>query len=223
MSVSWGGRRQRFGESVWLLWAPGTIRSQRFAPGTRILSVRWSPGRKGTWRGLPLFLAAEVVPELTAAAEALLATWAGAETPADHCRSQSALWHWAAAWWQVVAARGVAVEPWAAGEPRLARALDLLGRARGLGSLPWPELVATAGCSRAQLGRLAHRHLGCSLRAWQEARCTETAESLLLAGELTVEAIAHHLGFHDGSHFAKWFRRHHGTSPTGWLWQGGGV
>ncbi|HZA79647.1 MAG TPA: AraC family transcriptional regulator [Acidimicrobiales bacterium] len=75
------------------------------------------------------------------------------------------------------------------------------------------ELARRAHVSPGYLNRLLRAGFGVSAAAALErVRCSR-AESLLLRTDLTVEAVAHHCGFADPSHFSHRFTAIHGVSP----------
>lgn len=83
-----------------------------------------------------------------------------------------------------------------------------------MGVLDYARLRETVGLSRSQIDRLCKSKLGMTPRQWCERRSLSQAEQWLRAGRLSVKQIAYELGFVDGSHFSRWFRRQTGQSPT---------
>jgi AraC-like DNA-binding protein len=51
-------------------------------------------------------------------------------------------------------------------------------------------------------------------RQWCERQSLTSAAKWLQDGRFSIKEIAARLRFTDSSHFAKWFRRHLGKSPT---------
>lgn len=80
-------------------------------------------------------------------------------------------------------------------------------------SLALPALAQLAGVSRAQLGRICHRELGCSPVAMLRNLRLERSARLLECSTLPLTAIAADAGFADPFHLSHAFRRRYGHSP----------
>ena len=103
----------------------------------------------------------------------------------------------------------------AAEDPRLGTALRAMHEHPERG---WtvPELARITAMSRPTFARNFERALGQTpMQYLTEWRLT-LARDYLLAGELTLEQIAHRTGYTSPNAFAATFRRHHGTPPGRW-------
>ena len=76
------------------------------------------------------------------------------------------------------------------------------------------ETVSAAlGCHKDHLNRLVKRFCGKTFRDYVATVKLEAAQTLLGGTDLTVEQIAHNLGFATPELFVKFFRYHTGTTP----------
>ncbi|MEX1366462.1 MAG: AraC family transcriptional regulator [Nannocystaceae bacterium] len=117
---------------------------------------------------------------------------------------------------------GSCTVPWlaAVGDPRLARALDVM--------LEAPEqphtlesVAKAAGMSRSAFSERFGQAFGKSaMELLRQVRLDRGAE-LLRGTELTVEAVAHKVGFSSRSHFSRVFRGRFGVDPAGYRATGG--
>lgn len=206
----------------WVLLDPFIIRTHGFTPGTRILSI----AHQIEWRGGfapypgtdPIVLPDRDRPDLLASAEALVSTLKSArEGPslAVACQREAVFFSWLGCWHQTregAAPAGQTRQP--PPDTRLQTALASLSRRPGLGVIDYPHLQKVLGLSRSQIDRLFHQHLGLSPREWCQRQTLALAQQALLASPRSIKEIAHHLRFHDASHFAKWFRSRTGRSPS---------
>ena len=173
VSVEWGGRRQRIGNGMWFVGDMHTRRTQRFEPGTQLLSIRICPHQSDIergWRylGMPTVFQATQAVNLLPAAERLvtqvLAT--SHETPgptaglAQAATLAAAHAEWMVAWLSALQGAGVTVERVHSDDLRLRRAMEILKHHRGIGRLPHADLHASTGWSRAQLDRCFHAAFG---------------------------------------------------------------
>ncbi len=234
VSLNWKGKREEALPGEWVLCDPVLKRSQRFSADARILSVRfqilWEGQEIFRVPGLPCHFQARRAPALLPAAEALVREFGPggdsggprpALSPLAHARLQAAFLNFVAQWHGALEALGLGPSGRAQGDPRLARALEMLAQHEGLGVIPYPGLCEASGLSRAQLDRLFLRHLGMSPRRFAERNCLAAAERLLSEGRLSIKECAASLSFVDSSHFAKWFQRMTGMSPK--LYRRGGL
>ncbi len=88
--------------------------------------------------------------------------------------------------------------------------LDSTGRRRSV-----DEVAQGLGYSPRHLARVVSQDTGRPPRAWLDERTILEAKRMLAHTELTAAAIAERLGFVDGSHFGRAFRRSAGASPSG--------
>jgi transcriptional regulator GlxA family with amidase domain len=70
---------------------------------------------------------------------------------------------------------------------------------------------------------LLRSHLGMTAQAAHERRRLEHARRRLTQEDVALKEIAFGLGFRHPPHFTAWFKRHTGTTPTGYRGSGGVV
>lgn len=97
--------------------------------------------------------------------------------------------------------------------PALRRIVEEMGRELE-DPLKMGELAGVAGLSTRQMERLFHRYFGKSPAQYYLSLRIERARELLLYTDRSVLDVAVAVGFASTSHFAQWFRRFHGTSPS---------
>ena len=220
----------------WVLADDRVRRSQQFDPDTRQLSVRfqlrWNGPGPLRLTGLPAHVLPAQAPQLLPAATALYAglpqdgsgrRWS--ELPIDciaALRLEQVFQGFLIAWHQALAAAGAVFDLPAAGDRRWSPALALLERQHGLGPTPYAELRRLTGWSRAQFDRVFRQRFGMTARDWREQQLLRRCEDLLRDANVAIKEVAARQGFVDESHFAKWFRRRTGHSPTAWRWRCGG-
>lgn len=210
------------GPGHWVLLDPFIIRTHAFSPGTCILSI----AHQIEWRGGfapypiadPLILRNGDRPDFLTAAEALVTTLGETRRESSlktACRHQAAFFSWLAGWHQV-REEGVSDRSFSgpAADSRLQTALALLSRRPGLGVIDYSLLQASLGLSRSQIDRLFQQHFGLTPREWCQRQTLAIAQQALLATPRSIKEIARDLRFHDGSHFARWFRSQTGRSPS---------
>jgi AraC family L-rhamnose operon transcriptional activator RhaR len=99
--------------------------------------------------------------------------------------------------------------------PAVGEGLERLSGMVATGGKPaLAALARRAGLSPDRFARLFHADTGLSPRAWFQHQRVHRACRLLLDDDRPVTALAQHLGFADGPHFARAFRRVTGFSPT---------
>lgn len=77
------------------------------------------------------------------------------------------------------------------------------------------ELARFAGVSVGQLNRLFQKQFGQTSGAWMDRSRQEHAKHLLTTSQ-PIKEIAFDLGFSSPQHFASWFRKKIGQTPSGW-------
>lgn len=107
-------------------------------------------------------------------------------------------------------------------DQRLPRPGDPLQRAMAYlenrldGSIKVPELAALVGVSASHLTAMFHRATGGGVLAHHTALRLARARQLLDTTDATITEIGREIGYADAFYFSRQFRRHHGTSPTGY-------
>jgi AraC-like DNA-binding protein len=97
-------------------------------------------------------------------------------------------------------------------DPRISGVLKLIAR-KFAEPLTIAQLASAARLSSSRLAHLFHAEVGVPpARFLQIVRLT-SARTLLETTRLSVRDAMEGVGFHDPSHFARDFRRHHGMSP----------
>ncbi len=79
---------------------------------------------------------------------------------------------------------------------------------------PARDIAAHCGLSRFQFSRSFHAVFGITFREYLLRYRIRAACERLLAGDLPVTEVAFAVGFHDGSYFARMFRRYTGVLPS---------
>ncbi len=198
----------------WVFLDPLLPRRQRFHPDTHLLSIRFEANWRNTGHVPPLLpprcVTAEGIPRLLPLAEHVVLAMARADGPAEQAEAMAAFFQWAAEWHR---ARATIFPPDLRDE-RMSILLGVLAERGGLGVVPYAEMRRRAGVSRAQVDRLFRANLGLSPRQWMENRALVQAERFLLEPQASCKEIAARLRFTDASHFAKWFKRQTGASPS---------
>ncbi len=85
------------------------------------------------------------------------------------------------------------------------------------------DVAAALGYSPSYLSRLVTRHLGRPLSEQIHSRRMEAAKQLLEDPDLSVGAVAEHLGYSDPAHFTRAFNRATGLSPKAYRRRLGGL
>jgi len=81
-------------------------------------------------------------------------------------------------------------------------------------ALPLSELSAEAHMSQYHFARLFKESTGVPPHRFVVQRRIDRARTLLLDGQLSIDAIARAVGFRTRSHFSMVFHRHTGSPPT---------
>jgi AraC-like DNA-binding protein len=76
------------------------------------------------------------------------------------------------------------------------------------------DLAYEAGFSPAQFRRSFHKWIGIAPREYLRNRRLDTARHLLETTDLSLRAVAAHIGLNNASHFAQVFKANYGFSPT---------
>ncbi|MEZ0298771.1 MAG: helix-turn-helix domain-containing protein [Candidatus Methylacidiphilales bacterium] len=82
------------------------------------------------------------------------------------------------------------------------------------GPLPYSAWSQRLGLARAQIDRLAARHLGGTLRARRDVLLRDEIRHQLAMGTLSAKELAAKYSFTDAAHFSRWVRRMTGHTPT---------
>jgi AraC family transcriptional activator of pobA len=101
------------------------------------------------------------------------------------------------------------------GETLLARVFDVIDE-RYREPLSTADVAAAVGLSPGYLTTLVRQKTGRTVLDWILERRMAAARQLLLATDLSAEAIAQRVGFTDPAYFNRRFRRYHGFAPGRW-------
>ncbi|PTY02303.1 hypothetical protein DB346_09335 [Verrucomicrobia bacterium LW23] len=99
------------------------------------------------------------------------------------------------------------------GEARLDDVVHDMRRALRAGPLPYARWAALTGLGKAQLDRLALRHLGTTLRERRDVLLRDEIRHQLALGTLSAKELSARHHFTDAAHFSRWVRRMTGRSP----------
>lgn len=88
--------------------------------------------------------------------------------------------------------------------------------ARGDYRMSVGDMAATVGLSESWFATVFKQTTGKTPLQWQLSRRIELAQSLLVAGQLSLADIAAQLGFSDQAHLTKAFRQTVGETPAAW-------
>lgn len=221
------GRTWRAKPGQWLIVRPAA-RLQRFAAGTRILSISfeaaWPDGTPWLDEGLSITLEAARHPALQAQAQPMArlahrllggGPWdlRSVEIDARQFLSlQGRLAGWLSALAEALADEGIRPGPPGRLDERLLRAIRLIEAHPIERPLHGGDLARQCGMSAVHLNRLFRLHLGLSARAFFEKIRHRHALRQMASGVRPKET-AHELGFVSLAHFSRWFRKHAGASP----------
>jgi AraC-like DNA-binding protein len=213
VEVRWAGGRLRATPGQLVLIPAMLRRDQIFAARSRIMSVGFLLRRTDT---VPLFAQAAPVciappPGVESAMQRLVR--APKQDLGDAFAWQSAFAGVLEAWWSAVQLAGWRQSPGHPLDRRLSRIIDVLEKHGRIAPAPWDSLCEWTGLSRRQIDRLMADHTGMTTGEWLDRRTAERAATLLTDGKLAVKTVAKRLSFTDASHFVRWYRRLHGTTP----------
>ena len=103
----------------------------------------------------------------------------------------------------------------AANEPILTVVFDRIEH-RFRESLALKEVAAAVGLTPGYLTTLVRRKTGRTVQAWIAERRMAEARHSLVTTDMSIDELAHHLGYTDGPYFVRQFKRLHGTTPAAW-------
>lgn len=210
--------------------------TQRFAPNTRLLSLRvlqsWPDGSPLYGSGTVAVFTAADHPALERQALKLLALTERLKWNDDYERDMRTVFHWRNQMdyltfmtyqrhlqaWQVELAHALAeagrtVQVPQMTDPRLSRALQVIDSLVPGGTYPEKEMERVSGLSIGRLNRLCTQTYGFTTHQYWERARLERARLALKAATQTIKQVAFGLGFLQLSHFSAWFKRHEGLSP----------
>jgi AraC-like DNA-binding protein len=230
------GTEERFDAGTWVFLADRRGLVQHFAPGTRLISLRfaleWPDGRPLFDRSVTVAFAAAWHPGLAASARMLLRVSHahrlpfGPEQltdplrPAEFFARECAVGDWLAEVVAAFQAKQVPMNAPAGTDERVARALRLITETPWTTSLKESQLARQVGLSVSQLNKLFVSETGKTPAAWREDRRFRLVQLALLEGAGSVKAAAAEYGFKSLSHFSVWFKRHTDFTPTDYLRSG---
>jgi len=218
--------------------APGT-RRQRFAKGTKLLSVGFRCERPG---GAPVFkaglnavLSKAKSSALYSATQMLFKAVHGrkqivtyqegtANVPRsvpDWCQHEAAFRQWFGAYVQTLEKMGVVPESSSTEDRRSDSMLKALNDWPLDEPLKLSRLAADMKLSERRVHDLLRTRLGATAQAWMERRRLDAARQRLTGGDSALKEIAFALGFKHPPHFTAWFKRHTGMTPTAFRDAGG--
>lgn len=99
------------------------------------------------------------------------------------------------------------------GDPRMAKACEVLDTLSPDALYPAGKLTAACGLSISRLNQLFTQIYGVTTHQYWERRRLERARRSLESSAPPVKQVAFELGFSQLSHFSRWFKRHSGVSP----------
>ena len=100
-------------------------------------------------------------------------------------------------------------------EPVLAAVFDVI-ESRYPESISLRDVAAAVGLTPGHLTTLVGRRTGRTVQQWIIERRMREARHLLAATDLSVEALAARVGYHDAGYFIKQFGRGHHVTPAEW-------
>lgn len=210
---------------------------QRFAPESRVLSIRFQLLFRG---GKPLFerakdrvLRGERALAILTVARRLVAEFERVEEAGtlyvarerlallDNFRIETAFMAWLGAYVETMLVQGERDLALGKRDDRVVKALELIEDHRMRDKFSEAELARACGLSVNQLGRLFRAEQGVSPFQYYESRRLDLARHALTESSLPVKEVAFELGFSSAPHFSNWFSEHAGMSPR--IWRSRGV
>ncbi len=211
----------------WVFIDAFTTRSHRFSKDATLISIR----HRVNWRGLqfippqhpPTVYNGPHTQNLLDAAESLIAfERTQSEQPPNEIGSLNSLANirlhtWLYHWHRI--REPFDTQASTIKDTRAYRIITLLEGRTSIRPIPYEDLSAGIGLSKAQIDRIFKAEFGITLKQWQEAQCLQAAEEFLASGSYTSKEIAAKLDFFDPSHFSKWFSQQSGLAPGKWKQQ----
>jgi len=210
----------------WLI-LNGEPQRRTISPGTHILSVAfvsaWPNGSSLFDTGLPLVVKAAHYPKLEHKLKKVARTmnipehtYSIREQPMDY-RTNLALQRdfsdWLLTFLDVLQDHKIVPTGHYSYDNRVIHAMRLIDAAPLGKPFNQETIAAVVGLSTVHLTRLFASDLRMTPKAYFENRRYEHAQCHLSVTDAQIKAIAYSLGFHDLSHFNKWFRKRAGCSP----------
>ncbi len=223
------GQVVRAGPGDWVL-APLGERSQRFAEGTRVLSIHFLlswPGRIPVydWDGV-VVVPTTRFPGMVEAGEELM-RYVAQEVGVDgrvirHTRRPFRdffglyrhFFHWMEYFVSVLAASGVYPSRQGVVDPRVLKVAQLLDRRSFREPLLQTGLAAEVNLSVNQLTRIFRSYFRMTPKAYMERRRVREAYQRVQNSNESFKEIAYSLGFHSPAHFSTWFGQHFAHTPS---------
>jgi len=227
----------------WLICSGRSV-TQRFSPDAHLLAMRvsqsWPDGSPLLAGGAVTVLKAAKHPALERNARRLQGLverlrWAGEKegdpravfqwrTRMDfrtYAAYQRHLQAWLLALVDGMEAKGRRVWVPESGDPRVAKACQLLDVLAAGEAYPEAALVAASGLTIGRLNQVFARAYGVTTHAYWERGRLERARVALEGEGATVKQIAFEAGFSQLSHFSRWFKQRAGASPRAYRQRSG--
>jgi AraC family transcriptional activator of pobA len=211
------GRTQKLDLPVAIVLPPGAVHGFAFSAGTEgwvlSLPVQHFPELFGAGAELAVALAASSLlpapPGMAAAMARLHRVWAGTGR-FRHTELRAGIAQMLCRLLDTAGATDAGLAR--AGDPRLARFRALV-EAHHAAHWPVARYASELGLSDRHLRRLCLAGTGQSAQAFIEAHQMREASRLLAYTRLSVQSVAHQLGYDDPSYFGRRFRAHTGLAP----------
>lgn len=229
-TLTTASRKYALRKGMWLFLPEGRS-TQRFSDNARLLSVhfhfQWPSGENVVKSREGILLNGADHPQLERLAARLHRLVRGRFADRSHriqrfqpiegtvfLRFQSAFLSWLEAWLDVNLRKGSALTRLRSGDDRPLRAARCLNEAALDGGYPRAELLRETGLSEVHLTRLFLRAFDLSPRKYWDHRKLAFAKNCLETSIMPVKEVSYRLGFRNDAHFAVWFRRMVGQSPS---------
>lgn len=218
----------RAGRGHWILTSQGE-RSQRFAPGSSILSIHFLlswPGRLPVydWEGIVIIPSIDV-PGMEEAGECLL-NYVSQDLKVngrmvrhipkpfgDFFGLYRHFFHWMEYFVNALAAHGVHPTRLGCADPRALKAAQLMERRSLREPLLQTDLAAEVNLSVNQLIRIFKAHFRMTPKVFLERRRAREAYLRVQNSNASFKEIAYDLGFYSPAHFSTWFGRRFSYTP----------